>query len=83
MAIQEILTDLVMPISEVKRNPMALAEGAKGAPIAVLNRNKPVLYCFSPEMYEDILDRLEDIELNKIVDLREKGNRVKVSLDDL
>jgi len=40
----QILTDLSAGISELKKNPMAVVAQGEGAPVAILNRNKPAFY---------------------------------------
>jgi len=74
-----------MPISHVKRDPMALARDTKDGPVAVLNRNQPVMYCLSPAMFEEILERLEDAQLGSVAEerLADGSEAVTVSLDEL
>lgn len=78
-----ILADISAGISELKKNPMAVIEQAEGMPIAILNRNQPVFYAIPADAYENIIDRLEDIELSKIVKEREGNKSIKVNIDDL
>ena len=78
-----ILADISAGISELKKNPMAVIEQAEGMPIAILNRNQPVFYAIPADAYEHIIDRLEDIELAKIVNEREGNKSIKVNIDDL
>jgi antitoxin StbD len=78
-----ILADISAGISELKKNPMAVIEQAEGMPVAILNRNQPVFYAIPADAYEHIIDRLEDIELTKIVNEREGNKSIKVNIDDL
>jgi antitoxin StbD len=39
---------------------MALIEQSEGAPIAISNRNEPVFYAVSAEVYAALMDKLED-----------------------
>ena len=78
-----ILADTSASISELKKNPMAIAASAEGFPVAILNRNKPAFYCVPAEAWESMLDKLEDIELAKLAKERMKEKRVKVSIDEL
>jgi antitoxin StbD len=80
---QEILADSSVSISELKKNPMAAVQAGDGFPVVVLNRNKPAFYCVPAEAYEQLMDKLEDIELNQIADQRKGEPTIKVSLDDL
>ncbi|MGL6162429.1 type II toxin-antitoxin system Phd/YefM family antitoxin [Microbulbifer sp.] len=81
----QILSDMVIPISQAKRDPMALARDTKEGPVAVLNRNQPVMYCLSPAMFEEILERLEDAELGRVAEerLADGGEAVSVDPDEL
>ena len=62
-----VLTGITASVSELKKNPMATVESAEGFPIAILNRNKPAVYCVPAHLYERLMDALEDQELVKIV----------------
>lgn len=70
-------------ITEFKRNPMAALALADGESLVVLNHNQPAFYCVPPELYESILDALEDQELNALADRRAGLTPVKVTLDEL
>jgi antitoxin StbD len=78
-----ILADVSAGISELKKNPMAVVEQGDGAPVAILNRNKPVFYAVPAEAYELLMDKLEDIELAAIVKERQDMPEVEVSIDEL
>ncbi|MEE2023129.1 type II toxin-antitoxin system Phd/YefM family antitoxin [Alkalimonas mucilaginosa] len=81
----QVLANLSVSISELKKNPSALLAQASGSPIAVLNHNKPAAYLVPAETYEALMDRLDDYELAKLVEARrgDKEQAVTVSLDDL
>jgi len=79
----QIFTETTASVSELKRNPMATVAAGEGAPVAILNRNAPAFYCVPADVYEAMLSRLDDIELNKIADARAGQRVVKVKLDDL
>lgn len=81
----QVLADLSVSISELKKNPSSLLTLANGSPIAVLNHNKPAAYLVPAETYEAMMDLLEDAELARLVEQRrgEKDNAVTVQLDDL
>ncbi|MFZ0409864.1 MAG: hypothetical protein WAM11_17400 [Cyanobium sp.] len=60
-----------MSISELRKNPMATVVAGEGVPMAVLNRNEPVLYCVPAKAYEqELMDSVEDLELGRIADAR-------------
>ncbi|EHR41448.1 type II toxin-antitoxin system Phd/YefM family antitoxin [Alishewanella jeotgali] len=77
-----ILADVAASITELKANPMKVATSAYGAPVAVLNRNEPAFYCVPAKAYEDIMDRLEDLELLAIARERESEESIPVNIDD-
>ncbi|ARN81545.1 type II toxin-antitoxin system Phd/YefM family antitoxin [Methylocystis bryophila] len=73
----------VASISDLKKNPMGTVAAGEGFPVAILNRNEPAFYCIPAKAYEDLLERLEDLELNAVADAREGQAIHKISLDDL
>ncbi len=81
--INTILAESSASISELKKNPMATIAGGEGAPVAILNHNRPVFYCIPAATYERILDQLENSELAKIANQRRGGKTVKMAIDDL
>lgn len=82
---RRVLADCSASISELKKNPTALLKVSAGAPIAILNHNKPTAYLVPAETYEWIIEKLDDIELTGIVEMRrsEKSDAIEVSLDGL
>jgi antitoxin StbD len=80
-----VLADFSVSVSELKRNPSAVLAQAEGAPIAVLNHNKPAAYLVPAEAYEALMALVEDCELAKLVEERrqEKDQAISVSLDEL
>lgn len=78
-----IYSEVTASISELKKNPMAAVDSGEGFPIAVLNRNKPAFYCVPAEIYEAMLDRLDDQELAAIVKERSAEPSIRVDLNEL
>ena len=83
MKLEAILAASGTSISELKKNPSAVIEAAEGAPVAILNRNKPAAYLVPAKAWEEIMDRLEDAELAEIVRARAGQKRIRVKLEDL
>lgn len=79
----QILSETAASISELKRNPMGTVAAGDGFPVAILNRNEPAFYCVPAQVFEAMVDRLEDIELNATADARAGQKRVKVNLGEL
>ena len=73
----------VASISDLKKNPMGTVAAGEGIPVAILNRNEPAFYCIPARAYEELLERLEDLELNALADSRDGQEVHRVSLDDL
>ena len=82
---RQILADLSVSISELKKTPSALVAEAAGSPIAVLNHNTPVAYLVPAATYEALMDLLEDHELSTLVEERRRdtGKAIPVELDEL
>lgn len=80
-----VLADCSASISELKRNPSALIDQSGGAPIAILNHNRPTAYLIPAETYEELLESIEDYQLGIIVKERqnEKISAIAVDLDEL
>lgn len=76
-----ILTDTSASVSELKKNPMATVNAGDGFPVAILNRNQPAFYCVPAELYEKMLDALDDQELVKLVAERSSQQLHDVDLD--
>ena len=79
----QILTEIVASISELKTNPMKVVASGEGMPIAVLNRNEPAFYCVPAKAYEAMMNLIEDKELLEIAKSRLKEESVRIHLDEL
>ena len=79
-----VLANCSVSISELKRNPSALIEQAQGAPIAILNHNKPTAYLIPAGTYEELMEKVEEYHLGFIVRKRqnEKKSAIHVDFDD-
>ena len=82
---RQVLADCSASISELKQNPSGLLNEADGAPIAILNHNKPTAYLVPAETYEHLMELLDDYELSKIIESRrgELSDAIEMSLDEL
>ena len=81
--LQELKTTITASISDLKKDPTGVVEAGEGEPIAILNRNKCVFYCVPTELYNSMLDQLEDNALIALVKSREGQNRIPVDPDSL
>lgn len=81
--LHRIFAETVASISELKKNPMGIVAAGEGAPVAILNRNQPAFYCVPAKIYEALMERLEDVELNALADARDDQPEIPVTLDEL
>ncbi len=81
--IYPVLANASVGISDLKKNPMAVIKYAEGAPVAILNRNRPVFYAVPSAAWEAIMGKLEDLELAALVREREGEAEIEVKVDEL
>lgn len=62
---------------------MEVVNKAYGESVAILNRNTPVFYCVPAEMYEKLLDLVEDHELLKMTEVLKNEETVETTIDQL
>ncbi len=80
---ERIMAGYSASITELKKNPMAVLKGANGEPVAILNHNKAAGYLIPADLFERMMDHLDDIEILKAVKERKEEELVKVDLNDL
>lgn len=80
---QRVMAETSVSISELKKNPTAVMERSRGAPFAILSRNRVMGYLIEAETFEEIVDRLEDFELSAVADARRLEPVIEIALDDL
>ncbi|MBS7351027.1 MAG: type II toxin-antitoxin system Phd/YefM family antitoxin [Comamonas sp.] len=78
-----LLASMAASVTELKRDPMGTVLAGDGAPVAILNRNKPAFYCIPAKAFEALMNKLEDLELNAIANARSDQAEIAVSLDAL
>lgn len=62
---------------------MEVVNNGFGEAVAILNRNNPAFYCVPADMYERLMDLIEDKELLILAEEAQTEDTVNVSLDDL
>ena len=80
---ERVEADMVVSVSDLKRNPTAVMSDAQGEPVAVLNHNRVMAYLVPPRTYEAMLERLDDLDLIEIIKSRAREVGVPVNIDDL
>jgi antitoxin StbD len=80
-----IRADFSVSVTELKKNPANVFRTSGRQPVAVLSHNKPMFYMVHPEVYEKMLDMLEDVHWNEIAlkRLATKDDVVMVNLDSI
>lgn len=79
----EIFTQFIASVAELKRSPMATVAAGGGKAVAIMDGNHPAFYCVPAKAYEALMDRLDDVELNVVADVRRGEQSIPVNLDEL
>jgi antitoxin StbD len=80
---QRLEAGMAVSVSDLKKSPSAVMDGAGGEPVAVLNHNRVMAYMVPAAVYEAMVERLDDLALIDIVRARANEKPVRVALDDL
>ena len=84
MAIHQILTQQAASITDLKRDPMGIAQASEDGAVAILNRNQPAFYCVTPALFAYFQELAEDAELGRIAQERKAdGDFVAVNINAL
>ncbi|MDC9501981.1 MULTISPECIES: antitoxin [unclassified Pseudoalteromonas] len=78
---KKILADCSASISELKKNPIALINNPDGEAIEILKYNEPVAYLVPAQLYELLMDQLDEFELTKIVESRRADLSLMINVD--
>jgi len=70
-------------ISELKKNPSDIIRRSQGAPVAILNHNRPTAYLVPAEAFESMMEQLDDQYLVRLAKERQQERSIKVTLDEL
>lgn len=78
-----VLSNMTVSVTELKRNFAGILKQADDGPIAVLNHNRPEAYLLPAGHYERLMEHLEDLEDAQLVRERANGPFVEVNIDEL
>jgi antitoxin StbD len=70
-------------ISDLKKNPSDIINRSHGAPVAILNHNRPTAYLVPAAAFEAMIEQLDDQFLVQLVKERQQERSVRVSLNEL
>lgn len=80
---QRVEAEIAVSVSDLKKNPTAVVDGAAGEAVAILNHNRVMAYMVPASTYEALIDALDDRVLIDIAKARAGEKGVPVDLDDL
>lgn len=80
---QNIFSDVCVSVSELKKNPADVFASADGSTVAVLHHNRVMGYLVPAELYEQMAERLDGLDLVETVKARSGETGIPVDLDDL
>jgi len=83
--ISKVMASMSSSITDFKANPNAVIEKSRGEAVVVLKSNEPCFYAVPPELYESMLEAMEDLALLMEANARMNDceEPVEVSLDKL
>jgi len=83
---QAILANYAVSITELKKSPMRVLEKAGNEAVAILNHNVASAYLVPSELYEKMMDVMDDYYLSKEVEDAlnyKEEDLIEVDIDDL
>jgi antitoxin StbD len=86
MKMQAILANYTASITELKKSPTQILEQAGNEAVAILNHNVASAYLVPSELYEKMMNIVDDYYLSKEVEEALKYNDedlIEVNIDDL
>lgn len=80
-----VLTSATTTITKFKSNPNQVVAEADGQAFAVLSNNRPTFYVVPPSLFEEWMDRMDDLALAETVRSRRSDGQsaIKVELAEL
>jgi antitoxin StbD len=70
-------------LAELKKDPLGIVASGGGEAIEITEGPEIIFFCVPAKLFEEMMDRIEDAELNEIADAREGQPAHKVNLADL
>ncbi|MGC0055855.1 type II toxin-antitoxin system Phd/YefM family antitoxin (plasmid) [Brucella pituitosa] len=80
---QRVEANIAVSVSDLKKSPSAVMDEANGETVAVLNHNRIMAYMVPADVYEDMLEKLDDIRLTEIIRKRADEKGISVDFDAL
>ena len=83
LVMQRVEANIAVSVSDLKKSPSAVMDEANGETVAVLNHNRIMAYMVPADVYEDMLEKLDDIRLTEIIRNRADEKGISVDIDAL
>jgi antitoxin StbD len=80
---QRVEATVAVSVSDLKKSPTAIMNEANGEAVAVLNHNRIMAYMVPADVYEAMLDRLDDLYLAEIIKSRSDEKGLPVDINEL
>ena len=82
---QPILSKYTASITELKKSPTQILQQAGNEAVAILNHNVTSAYLVPSELYEKMIDTIDDYNLYRVVKerLNDDEKPVSVAIDEL
>lgn len=80
---QRVEANIAVSVSDLRKSPSAVMDEANGEAVAVLNHNRIMAYMVPASVYEDMLEKLDDIRLTEIIRKRADEKGISVDIDAL
>ena len=82
---QPILANYTASVTELKKSPTKLIEKAGNEAVAILNHNTVSAYLVPSELYEKMVDIIDDYHLSEVMEERSNDGEkaIRVSIDNL
>lgn len=80
---QRVEAQIAVSVSDLKKSPTAIMDQAHGEAVAVLNHNRVMAYMVPADVYEAMMERLDDLALVDVIKSRADEAPISVGLDDL
>jgi len=80
---QRVEANIAVSVSDLKKSPSAVMDEANGEAVAVLNHNRIMAYMVPADVYETMLEKLDDIRLAEIIRKRADEKGISVDIDAL
>ncbi|MDF3907637.1 MULTISPECIES: type II toxin-antitoxin system Phd/YefM family antitoxin [unclassified Paracoccus (in: a-proteobacteria)] len=80
---QRVEAQIAVSVSDLKKSPTAIMDQAHGEAVAVLNHNRVMAYMVPADVYEAMMERLDDLALVDVIKARADETPISVGLDDL